>query len=331
MILATLDHKAIDVAQRLADRELDSVVNPSQLTERVLRRRSQVERGIKAPWSKLEGCFLFRAGELVLFGGYSGSYKSTAASAVAVSALDQGYRVGYASLEMPAEDLIEQMAEIAAVRARPAEKWVERFAKWADDRLFIYDRLDSIDPLEALQLSICFRAFLGCDLIILDCLMMLGVAEDNEKEKKFVQQLAAIAKSYQCCIVLVHHMRKPMGDDGENRLPNRYSFIGSSHLVNVCASIVIIWANRKKLWLRNAGHPVDDEEDGVDIKINIAKQRNAAWEGVAGLYIHDNARVFCPTPDRKARAVNIDHKPPLKSFVLEEPEDLSVVSLASEV
>lgn len=263
-----------------------------------------------------------------MFGGYSGSYKSTAASAVAVSALEQGYRVGYASLEMPAEDLVEQMAEIAAGVSRPAEGWVQRFADWADDRLFIYDRLDCIDPMEALQLSICYRAFLGCDLIILDCLMMLGVAEDNEKEKKFVQQLAAIAKSYQCCIVLIHHMKKPMGDEGESKLPNRYSFIGSSHLVNVCASIVIIWANRKKLWLRNAGHPVDDDEDGPDIKINVAKQRNAAWEGVAGLYLHNSARVFCPTKDRKKRAVDIDDKPPLKSFVMEEASDANVVSIA---
>ena len=315
MIIQNLDHRAIDVAQSLADRSLDSIVDPSSLYDRVVTRRNHIDKGINAPWSKLDGQFCMRPGEMVLFGGYSGSFKSTAASAMAVSALQQGYRVGIASLELPAEDVVEVMAEIAATNRRPPEKWLKDFMKWADDRLFIYDKVDAITPIEALQMCICMRAFLGCDLIIVDCLMMCGVTDDLQAEKEFVQQLSAIAKSYKCAIVLVHHMRKPSeGQGGEEKLPNRYNFIGSSHLVNTASSIVICWANRKKLWLKNQGHPIDDEEDGPDIKINVAKQRNAQYEGVIGLYIKDNARVFCPTPDRKFQPVNTKKKPKLKSF-----------------
>jgi twinkle protein len=145
--------------------------------------------------------------------------------------------------------------------------------------------------------------------------MMCGVTDDLQAEKEFVQQLSAIAKSYKCAIIICHHMRKPAeGHGGEDKLPNRYNFIGSSHLVNTAASIVICWANRKKLWLKNQGHPIDDEEDGPDIKINVAKQRNSKYEGVIGLYIKDKARVFCPTPDRKYQPVDIRKKPKLKSF-----------------
>lgn len=314
MILQDLDHRSINVAQQLADRSLDNIADPGSLYDRVLERRSHVDIGIKTPWSKLDGVFAMRPGELILFGGYSGSFKSTAANAMAVSALQQGYRVGIASLELPAEDVVEAMAEIAAANRRPPEKWLREFTQWADDRLFIYDRVDAISPMEALQMCICMRAFLGCDLIIIDCLFMCGVADDLEAEKKFSQQLAAIAKAYKCCIVIVHHMRKPTGAESEDRLPNRYSFIGSSHLVNVASSIVICWANKKKLWCMNAGHPVDDEEDGPDIKINVAKQRNAQYEGVIGLYLKDKARVFCPTPDRKYDPVDIRQKPPLATF-----------------
>jgi twinkle protein len=314
MILENLDHKSINVAQALADRSLDNIVDPSGLYHRVLERRSHIDTGIKTPWSKLDGLFAMRPGELILFGGYSGSFKSTAANAMAVSALEQGYRVGIASLEMPAEDVLETMAEIGAANRRPPSAWLADFTKWADDRLFIYDRLDSISPVEALQMTICMRAFLGCDLIIIDCLFMCGVADDLEAEKKFSQQLSAIAKTYKCSIILVHHMRKPSGIESEDKLPNRYSFIGSSHLVNVASSIVICWANKKKLWCMNAGHPVDDEEDGPDIKINVAKQRNSQYEGVCGLYIKDKARVFCPTPDRVYKPVDVKKKPELLTF-----------------
>lgn len=314
MILQQLDHKSIDVAQSLADRSLDNIVDPGKLYDRVLERRSHVDTGIKTPWSKLDGLFAMRPGELVLFGGYSGSFKSTAANAIAVSALEQGYRVGIASLELPAEDVVEVMAEVAATNRRPPAEWLRDFTNWADDRLFIYDKVDAISPMEALQMCICMRAFLGCDLIIIDCLFMCGVADDLEAEKKFSQQLSAIAKAYKCCIVLVHHVRKPTGIESEDKVPNRYAFIGSSHLVNVSSSIVILWSNRKKLWCKNAGHPVDDEEDGPDIKINVAKQRNAAYEGICGMFIKDNARVFCPTPDRIYRPVDVRKKAELKTF-----------------
>ena len=103
---------------------------------------------------------------------------------MAVSALQQGYRVGIASLELPAEDVVEVMAEIAATNRRPPEKWLKDFMKWADDRLFIYDKVDAITPIEALQMCICMRAFLGCDLIIVDCLMMCGVTDDLQAEKE---------------------------------------------------------------------------------------------------------------------------------------------------
>jgi twinkle protein len=330
MIIQNLDHRAINVAQSLADRSLDSIVDPSSLFDRVVERRNHVDNGIATPWSKLDGHFYMRPGEMILFGGYSGSFKSTAASAMAVSALQQGYRVGVASLELPAEDVIEVMAEIASTTRRPPEKWLKDFMRWADDRLFVYDKVDAITPIEALQMCICMRAFLGCDLIIVDCLMMCGVTDDLQAEKEFVQQLSAIAKSYKCAIVLVHHMKKPSeGQGGEDRLPNRYNFIGSSHLVNTAASIVIVWANRKKLWLKNQGHPIDDEEDGPDIKINVAKQRNSQYEGVIGLFIKDNARVFCPTPDRKYKPVDTKRKPTIKSFdtaLINETAD--VVSIA---
>ena len=74
MILPNLDHRSIDVAQQLADRSLDNIADPDTLYDRVLERRSHVDCGINTPWSKLDGLFSMRPGELILFGGYSGSF-----------------------------------------------------------------------------------------------------------------------------------------------------------------------------------------------------------------------------------------------------------------
>ena len=53
-------------------------------------------------------------------------------------------------------------------------------------------------------------------------------------------------------IVVVHHMRKSQGPEGEKRVPGRESFIGSSHLVNAAAAVLILWQNDESAKPRRA-------------------------------------------------------------------------------
>lgn len=295
------DFRRIDVMEELAEVESTDVLNPNDLVHRVAQaRQRKFERCIEMPWAKLDKTrFALRPREVCLLGGFSGHFKSTVSTQIALGAIRQGYRVGIASLELPAEDVIESFCDIAAASNQPPMDWVSTFASWADQKLFLYDRTDGISPESAIQLTIAFKKFFGCDLVILDALMMMGVCQDPEKEQAFTQTINRVAKSFDMHVMLVHHMRKPEGRDGESRMPDKASFIGSSHIVNVSQNIVIVWHDKDKAAKFHAGalDPIEDAEK-PDFKLHVAKQRGSRFEGRVALWQHKNSRGFCGTPQR---------------------------------
>ena len=56
--------------------------------------------------------------------------------------------------------------------------------------------MDAITPEEAVQMVIALSKYCGCDLIVLDALMMMGVCGDTVVEQQFTQTLAAVAKRF---------------------------------------------------------------------------------------------------------------------------------------
>ena len=193
------DYKNIKIQEELADGELDVVVNPDSLVQRVLDRRKSLREGIRLPWADFQKdtCdFKLHKGTLNMVGGYTGHGKSTLTSQMALYAMRQGHKVGIASLEMFPEDVLEQFCEMAQLQAHPKRDYLEAFSSWARGKLFLYDRIDSIKPEEAIQMSIAFAKFCGCNLIVIDALMMIqGVSGDNVIEQEFSQTLSQVAKN----------------------------------------------------------------------------------------------------------------------------------------
>lgn len=298
-----IDFTSLDVAEKLAALESNSIVGPTSLVQRVEDRRNRKLDGIPTPWKKLEGDFELRPAELVMLGGYSGHFKSSVSAQLSLQAMRIGKTVGIASLELPAEDLLELYSELAYGATEPSINYVSRFAQWAEGRFHIYDRVDAIKPEDAVALTYHMAANQGCDLIILDALMMMGVCDDLERERKFTQMLATIAKQFNVCVLLVHHMRKPSGPHGEERPPGKYDFVGSGHLVNIAMSVVIVWHNKKKSAQKAVGGQYDDNEP--DLVIHVAKQRNHRFEGRVGLWQHDNCRGFCSTSKRHLATLDL--------------------------
>ena len=296
--------KNIDIHEELADAELGDIVTPDSLVARLIERRSTMAQGIKLPFEKLAHTdFLMHKGSLNLIGGYTGHFKSTISSQIGLRALRKGYRVGIASLELFAEDVLEQYCEIALTQPQPNEEYVTAFAEWAKDKLYIYDRMDAITPEEAVQMVIALSKYCGCDLIVLDALMMMGVCGDTVVEQQFTQTLAAVAKRFQVTILLVHHVRKPSGFDGEEKMPGKYDFIGSSHLANIAASIMLVWHDKKQAELRAQAElgefNPDYNPNQHDMVFKVAKNRYGRYEGGIALWQHDNCRGFTSNRDRK--------------------------------
>lgn len=300
---------SLDVAEELAYASLDRITAPGDLVDRAMSMRDRATSGIKMPWSKLENLFTLRPGELVLLGGMSGHGKSAVAVQLALHAVTQskpngeGYRAGICSLEMPAEYAFHQMAQIAGCVKDPHEHWMRRVGYYLNDKMFFYDKVDSMTPTECLQMAIGMRKFNGVDLLVIDGLMMIGLDDDLQQQKLFTQRLAEVAKAFDICILLIAHLRKPAGAEGERKPPSKHDFLGSSNILNVASSAILIHQDKDKAYARNAGLEVDD--DYGDTKFIVAKQRYAPYEGVSSLWMHDNCRALCNNKERRYRPIDI--------------------------
>ena len=303
MLVGANDFSNLKVHEELSDRSVDNVAFPRELVTRAMRAREKATEGIQPPWSKLSGNFALRPGELVLAGGPSGHGKSAMINQWALHAAATGHRTGIISLELPAEFCFDQLAGFSATNDKPPESYLREFAEWMDDKLYLYDKVDVMQPHECLQAAIGMRKFFGCELIVIDCLFMVSLADDLEAERSFSQSLAAIAKSFGVCIVLIHHFRKGQGRDGEEKLGTKNDFIGSSHLVNVASSVIIIFEHKKLTAQRREGE--DPDPAAPDVLISIAKQRYHRYEGVTGYYLHKKVRLLCNSMTRQYRPIEI--------------------------
>ena len=132
---------------------------------------------------------------------------------------------------------------------------------------------------------------------------MVGLGDDLEQEKLFTQRLAEVAKAFDVCVLLVAHLRKPAGGEGEKKVPSKFDFLGSSNILNVSSSAVLIHDNKEKAYARSQGEEVDDSYG--DTKFIVAKQRYAPYEGVVHLYKHDKCRALCNNAQRMYRPIDI--------------------------
>lgn len=281
---------------------LDKFIDPSSIVDEAIDERANPKKGIASPWSKLSEFELPQQG-ITLFGGYSGHSKSTIISQWALHACASGHKVALASLELTNTHLYEMLASQAACVAKPPDSYLEEFAAWADGKLHIVDSHDVMKPDEVIELVKDSKRLLGCSLFVLDCLFQVDLGGELEDEKQFFQRLAAVARDYELAIVVVHHAKKPSGPEGEAKPPAKESFIGSSHLVNAAAAVVVCHEDVKKSMARNAGEEVDDTYG--DFSISVLKSRFSPWIGQVGLYKHKTARLLCNSRARQYNPIDV--------------------------
>ena len=296
------DFKDIDAQISVADEAERFIKDPSVFFDSLIERRAKIDEGIKLPWRSLDEKLSLREGEVIVIAGPSGHGKSMNTNHICHHAMVNGTRVGIASLELQAEDLLEQFCEFSAARARPEPEYVKRYLDWADGRLHIYNVTSTIAPYDAIRM--CIRmAEMQCKLIVLDCLMMMNLSDDsrgneNRVERDFMATLNAIAKKYNVSIVLVHHIRKPDGKS-ENVVPNMHSLLGSSMITNMASTVIIFFMFMEQVQDRKMREPPTTLSNGKpygrtarDAVLKVVKQRNNAWNGAIRLWQCDNHRAF---------------------------------------
>jgi len=283
---------------------LNKFLDPRDLVDATIDRRNNPITGIGAPWSKLQGMFDIPKQGVTLLGGYSGHQKSTVANQWAVHALGDGHKVCIASLELTTDNLFDILAGQSACKQEPHEGYLRKFGDWCQNKLFVVDHHDVMGTEEVINLIQDAKRLLDADLFILDCLFQVDTGGELEQEKRFMQRLAVTARDYDIAILVVHHMRKSQGPEGEKRVPNKHDFIGSSHLTNAAAGVLILWEDKAKSSARNNGEEVDD--DRPDFILSVAKNRFGPYEGAIGLYKHEEARLLCNSRARQYKPLILE-------------------------
>lgn len=285
----------------LRKRILDRAANGKELT------------GLTLPWSKTHDRIRLRPGEVSVWAGFNAHNKSTILSQVATWAAQQT-RVGIASFEMEMEDTAVLMAQMASGTPSPSARWVNDFCSWSKDRIYLYDRLDTV-PTDVVLSGVDYMGEqLGCGLIVIDSLMMCGVADDMEKERSFMHTLTGLAKVYKCHIAVAHHMRKPQHGD-ESYIPNKFDLRGSGGISDLAHSVFVCWNNKAKKELEfkvKENIPLTPEENTKWTKLSgrpdqlllVAKQRHGNYEGGVSLWQHDS-RQFTPTSKKQPAYIDI--------------------------
>lgn len=300
-----MDFRSVDVGKRLAKVAHYDIIQPAENIARYLEHKNKKSGpAIEMPWEKLSGRFSIRPGDLVMLAGMTGHMKSTVTAQMVVCAMRQGYKVGMASLELPFGDIMDQIIELSACASSPTEEWAKQCLEWTRGKLFIYDRVDGIAPEDATAMTYAFKD-LGCDLVVIDAMMMCGLdVEDYGAEKYFAQTMSGIAKSEDMAILMLHHTRKPPGADGERSQPGKYDMMGSSHIMNMCNSILMVWHDKQKAAAINSGGDFDDDQPCLTF--SVAKNRGGKFEGTVGLWQHGNCRGFCSTSRRFLSPLQFD-------------------------
>lgn len=298
-IISDVDFSDREVMDFLAEQESQEIRSADHWRDALLSRlETPLEAsGIKLPWPKTHPNVRLRPGEVSLWAGINGHFKSSIANQCALYSTSQA-KVGIMSFEMPAEVTLERMTKQAAGRGSPPKQFANDLLDYLSTRMWIYDHLDSVDPARALA-CVHYMAKIGIELVVVDCLIMVrGVTRDTERESQFMSTLIALAKAHKIHIALVHHVRKPQSG-GDEYVPTRFDIRGASDIGDMASSIFILHNNKRKaeaIRKRDVGASLSEPEEKALAKpcqlFIVAKQRNAPFEGAIGLNLNREAMQF---------------------------------------
>lgn len=285
----------IDFLQFLGKQESQYIIKPSQITDKLLARLrgDETTRGELLPWSKTHNIIALRPGEVSVWGGYNGHGKSQLLGQVCAWNLQKKWLI--ASMEMtPAATMLRMIRQVCGTN-QPSEGYATGFLKWTDDKLWIYDQLDSVKQDRIIGMVHYAAQVLGINHIVIDSLMKCGIATDDlNMQKQFVDKLCWAAKSENIHIHLIHHMRK--GHD-EFTSPGKHDFRGAGEITDLVDNVFIIHRNKQKEMKVELDQPVSEAEP--DCLVTVAKQRHGEWEGRINLWFHPASLQYTSSSDRK--------------------------------
>jgi len=267
------------------------------------------------PWRKTHALVQFRPGEVTLWGGANGGGKSLVTGQIGMSLCAQGERVGIASFEMKPIRTLERMGRQWSGQNPQDPRYAgseeikrtlldvySQFKDWTDGKLWLYDQQGTVTAEQVGAVTRYCAKEKGITHFFIDSLMKCVAAEDDYNgQKRFVDELTAIARDYQIHIHLVHHIRKPAD---ESHKPNKYDYKGSGSITDQVDNVISVWRNKPKEKKRDEGKDVDASEP--DALLICDKQRYGEWEGSIGLWFDRESQQFLGNPGDEPDLIYVD-------------------------
>ena len=244
--------------------------------------------GDPMPWEKTHNLFRMRPQEVTIWAGINGHGKSMVTSHVVASLLKHTTCL-IASLEMPIAATGRRMIRQMVGTDSPSEAYIDKALKWTDDKLWIYDQLDSIETERIFGMCVYAMKELKIKHIVIDSLMKCGINDDDYNgQKVFVDRLCWAAKTYGSHIHLIHHIRKTKSEED---IPDKFDVMGASALTNLVDNVILVHRNKAK---ENKAEEDRDEKKEPDARLVIAKQRHGEWEGKISLWFDKQSNQYLP-------------------------------------
>ena len=240
--------------------------------------------GDPLPWEKTHGNIGFRPCELSIWGGINAHGKTAVLSQFMAYSVTHGAKWAIASLEMPIPRLAHRFVIQCCGSTTPSETYIDRCLDWADEKIWVFDELDSVAAKRILAFTRMAFDHLNVDHVVIDSLVKCRVnSEHNEAQKNFVDQLQRIAKSGNGHVHLVHHVRK---GQNEEDLITKFDLKGAGEMADLADNIILVHRNKRKERIMRTGdhEQISKVEHLPDTVLLVEKQRHYSWEGMINLW-----------------------------------------------
>jgi twinkle protein len=272
------------------------------------------------PWEKTHRLFNFRAGEVTLWAGQNGHGKTGLVGQVVLSLMGQGQKVSEASFEMMPTTLLELMARMYCGTNQYSPEYQDaegiealaqlyaEFRDWLAGRFWLYNQQGTADTRNVLGMARYSVKELGCQHVVIDNLAKCVADEDDfNGQKRFVDELTALARDTRCHVHLVHHTRKPAN---ENHIPDKHDNKGSGAVTDQVDNVMMIWRNKPKEDDVKAKGERSNQSTEPDAYLLCRKQRNGDDEPTIQLWFDRDSKQFKGDPsDPVMFFPNFPHRP----------------------
>jgi len=225
-------------------RDPSELRNASEFADEIWNEYTKIDEGIVLPWPKTHDRIKLRQGELSIWAGVNGHGKTTLVSHIVASSVTGGVRCCVASMEWRTPMWLARMGRQIAGTAAPSRMFSNFIAKSYEDFLWTFDVTGVAKGSRILEVFSYARRRYGIDLFVIDNLTKCGFADDDYAgQKMFVEALADFARSSNCHVMLVAHMRK---SESEDHPSGKMGVKGSGGITDIASTVVEVWRNKPR-------------------------------------------------------------------------------------